>query len=59
MMTTTAQYDEALTWVYDRIAPHFRRAESRRRAWTYLIDLPRVAEEGRRKGRAAGRGQAE
>jgi SRSO17 transposase len=51
----TDPYQDALVRVYERLAPHFRRAEPRRRAWTYIRDLPQVSETGRRKGIAAGR----
>lgn len=58
-LADTDPYQDALVQVYERLAPHFRRAEPRQRAWTYIRDLPRVSETGRRKGIAAGRQQHE
>ncbi|WP_447004100.1 IS701 family transposase [Saccharothrix isguenensis] len=49
-MSTIAknQYEQWLKVVYDRIAVNFSRAEPRRRAWTYLADLPRAHASGLR-----------
>jgi hypothetical protein len=45
-----AQYERWLKVVYDRIAPNFTRAEPRRRAWNYLLDLPKAYSAGLRSG---------
>lgn len=42
------QYEQWLKVVYDRIAVNFSRAEPRKRAWTYLADLPRAHASGLR-----------
>ncbi|MBB5805690.1 hypothetical protein F4560_005458 [Saccharothrix ecbatanensis] len=42
------QYEQWLKIVYDRISVNFSRAEPRRRAWTYLTDLPRAHASGLR-----------
>lgn len=42
------QYEQWLKVVYDRISVNFSRAEPRRRAWTYLADLPRAYASGLR-----------
>ncbi|WP_176968908.1 IS701 family transposase [Amycolatopsis xylanica] len=45
--------------VYDRIAPNFTRAEPRRRAWTYLLDLPSAYSAGLRGGDNVGHYEGE
>lgn len=43
-------YEQWLKVVYDRISVNFSRAEPRKRAWTYLADLPRAHASGLRGG---------
>ena len=43
-------YEQWLKVVYDRISVNFSRAEPRRRAWTYLADLPNAHASGLRGG---------
>jgi hypothetical protein len=43
-------YEHWLKVVYDRISVNFSRAEPRRRAWTYLADLPNAHASGLRGG---------
>ncbi|GAA3589883.1 IS701 family transposase [Kineosporia mesophila] len=47
-------YERSLKVVYDRIAHNFSRAEPRKRAWNYLVDLPRAHTAGLRRGETVG-----
>jgi len=47
-------YERSLKVVYDRIAHNFSRAEPRKRAWNYLVDLPRAHSAGLRRGETVG-----
>ncbi|WP_456238334.1 IS701 family transposase [Kineosporia babensis] len=47
-------YERSLKVVYDRIAHNFSRAEPRKRAWNYLVDLPKAHSAGLRRGETVG-----
>lgn len=54
-----ADYERWLKVVHDRIAVSFTRAEPRRRAWNYLLDLPKARATGLRGGDSVGRHEGE
>lgn len=54
MTVSQVDYERWLKVVYGRIAHYFSRAEPRRRAWNYLIDLPKAHSVGLRNGENVG-----